>query len=317
MRIRDLDEAIAAVSKIFVPHRIEVTGTGRGIDARLQVAHPTSQPLIDLSYGAPIKVDAGNFAGLFLVKHCVQGSAFATQERRTGEWRRGQTMPLSAGLDTQLRFDHAFMQKSIRIDIDKMELLCARWLGYPLERPLRFDLRPFSDDLEQVWRRTLPYLYSSDGRALPLTGAAKASLDEFLLTLLLHQHPHNYSDEMAGPPPTPIPGMVRRAERYMLDNVEAPVTVSDVAAELGISVRSLQAGFRQWRNTTPNLFLRQARLQRVRDQLLHADESTNVTAVAMRYGFSHLGRFSAYYTATFGESPSVTLRRHRLPGRSA
>jgi AraC-like DNA-binding protein len=58
-------------------------------------------------------------------------------------------------------------------------------------------------------------------------------------------------------------------------------------------------------------------LQRVRDQLLHADESTNVTAVAMRYGFSHLGRFSAYYTATFGESPSVTLRRHRLPGRSA
>jgi AraC-like DNA-binding protein len=226
-------------------------------------------------------------------------------------------MPLSAGLDTQLRFDHAFVQKSIRIDIDKMELLCARWLGYPLERPLRFDLRPFSDDLEQVWRRTLPYLYSSDGRALPLIGAAKASLDEFLLTLLLHQHPHNYSDEMAGPAPTPIPGMVRRAERYMLDNVEAPITVSDVAAELGISVRSLQAAFRQWRNTTPNLFLRQVRLQRVRDQLLHADESTNVTAVAMGYGFSHLGRFSAYYAATFGERPSVTLRRRRLPGRSA
>jgi AraC-like DNA-binding protein len=87
------------------------------------------------------------------------------------------------------------------------------------------------------------------------------------LTLLLHQHPHNYSDEMADPTPVPIPGMVRRAERYMIDNAGAPITVSDVAAELGVSLRSLQTGFRHWRSTTPNLFLRQTRLQLVRDEL--------------------------------------------------
>jgi AraC-like DNA-binding protein len=311
MRTRDVDEAIEAVTKIYCPHKVEVTGRARNIDALLDVVHPTSQPLIELSYGAPVKIDAGNFSGLFLMQHCSRGSCAATQEHQTAEWRPGQTVPLSADCDTQLWFDAAFVQKSVRLDVNKLEVLCARWLGHPLERPLRFALRPFSEDLENIWRRTLPYLWSNDEARLPLVGAAKASLDEFLLTLLLHQHPHNYSDEMAGPTPVPIPGLVRRAERYMIENAEAPITVSDVAAELGVSLRSLQAGFRQWRATTPNLFLRQTRLQLVRDELRRMGGETNVTAVAMRYGFSHLGRFSADYQSLFGERPSITARRGR------
>jgi transcriptional regulator GlxA family with amidase domain len=37
-----------------------------------------------------------------------------------------------------------------------------------------------------------------------------------------------------------------------------------------------------------------------------------VTSVALRHGFTRLGRFSAYYQSTFGELPSTTLRRRRL-----
>jgi transcriptional regulator GlxA family with amidase domain len=111
--------------------------------------------------------------------------------------------------------------------------------------------------------------------------------------------------------PVPVPGLIRRAERFMADNAATPITVSDVAAHLGISLRSLQAGFRQWRATTPNVFLRRVRLQLVRDGLLRSDAELNVTTMALRYGFSHLGRFSGYYRATFGEMPSETLRRRR------
>jgi AraC-like DNA-binding protein len=199
----------------------------------------------------------------------------------------------------------------VRLDHDKLETLCARWLGHPLEQPLRFALHPFSDDLERAWRRTLSYLWSNDEGRLPLVGAARASLDEFLLTMLLHQHPHTYSDEIAKPAPVPIAGLVRRAERLMVDKAVESITVSDVASELGVSLRSLQAGFRRWRDTTPNVFLRQIRLQRVRDELRLSGGEANVTALALRYGFSHLGRFSAYYRSAFGETPSATLRRGR------
>jgi len=58
-------------------------------------------------------------------------------------------------------------------------------------------------------------------------------------------------------------------------------------------------------------FLRLVRFERVRDELLRGNESTTVTAAAMRWGFSHLGRFAAEYRARFKESPSETLRRAR------
>jgi AraC-like DNA-binding protein len=311
MRTRNLDEAIDAVSKVYCPHTVEVVGPVRDIDAFLEVTHATFQPLVSLSYGTSVKIDALNMSRLFLMMHCDRGSAATTQEHRSAEWSRGQTMPFSADVDTKLWFDGAFVQRSVRLDIDKLEAQCARWLGHPLEQPLRFALRPFSDDLERAWRGTLMYLWPHEQNGLRLADAAKAALDEYLLTLLLHHHPHNYSDEMAEPAPAPVPGLVRRAERFMVDNAEAPITVSDVASHLGVSLRSLQEGFRRWRATTPNAFLRQTRLHLVRDELLHSGEGANVTAVALRYGFAHLGRFSAQYRSAFGEGPSVTLRRGR------
>jgi AraC-like DNA-binding protein len=315
MRTRNLDEAIDAVSKVYCSHAIEVVGPTRNINAVLEVTHLTSQPLVKLSYSTAVRIDAGNFPHLFLMTHCARGSASTTQEHRSAEWRSGQTMPFSAGFDTTLRFDQDFAQKTVRLDQDKLQTLCARWLGRPLEQPLRFALRPFSEEFERFWQCTLHYIHDlGDGGFAP-TRSAKRAFDEYLLTLLLHHHPHNYSAELAETGLVPVPGLVRRAERYMIDNAERPITISDVAAELGVSVRTLQTGFRAWRNTTPNTFFRDIRLRLVREELRRSGADGSVTATAMRYGFSHLGRFSAYYRSAFDETPGVTLRRDRVPRR--
>jgi AraC-like DNA-binding protein len=139
----------------------------------------------------------------------------------------------------------------------------------------------------------------------------KRSVEYEANDVLPDQKGHN--EETTVETPLPVPGLIRRAERYILENAGAPITVSDVAAELGVSLRSLQSGFRQWRSTTPNLFLRRARLQLVRDELRRLGERTTVQVVAMRHGFSNLGRFSAYYQAAFGEAPSATLHGGRSP----
>ena len=244
-----------------------------------------------------------------LIKHCVQGAATARQDGQDVEWRQGQTVILSAGRDTELQFDQACLQKSVRFEFGQLEAACARWLGHPLEQPLQFALRPFSDALERIWQQTLGYAWSAEMGGLALSGPAKTAFDEYLLSLLFHQHPHSYSAELAAP--VPIPGIVRRAERYMTEHAATALAIPDVAAALGVSVRSLQEGFRQWRNTTPNAFLRQTRLRLVREELLRSDEGTDVTSVALRHGFVHLGRFSGYYQASFGELPRATLRRRR------
>ena len=315
MRTHDLDEAIEAVSKVYCPHTVQVAGAHRDIDVVLEITRPTSQPLVELSYGVPVEIDAGNFPRLFLMMHCAAGRAAARQDNREAEWRKGQTLPFSAGRYTQLRFDPAFVQKGLRLDLDKLETLCARWLGYPLEEQLQFSLHPFSENFERLWGRTLSYLWTWEEGGSPLGDAPRAAFDEFLLTLLLHHHPHNYSEEMLEAAPTPVPRVVRRAERFMIDNAETPITVSVVAAHLGVSIRSLQAGFRQWRNTTPNTFLRNVRMRSAREVLRSGEAS--VTDVALRYGFANPGRFSAYYKSAFGERPSSTRRRGSSPTRGS
>ena len=183
----------------------------------LEVTQPTSQPLVELSYGVAVDIDAGDFPRLFLMMQCADGSAATVQGNRSAEWRRGQTLPFSAGFETRLHFDQSFVQKAVRLDADALETLCSRWLGRPLEQPLRFALQPFSNDFERIWRRTLAYLWSSEDGGVVLTGAARAAFDEYLLTLLLQQHSHNYSEALAEDTPAPVPGVIRRAERFMAD----------------------------------------------------------------------------------------------------
>jgi hypothetical protein len=134
LRTRNLDEAIDAVTRVYCPHTVEVVGRPRGVDAVLKVTHSTFQPLVKLSYSAPVKIDAQNFSRLFLMMHCARGAASTAQEHRTAEWKAGETMPFSANFDTQLWFDGAFVQKSVRLDMERLEAQCARWLGPPTRR---------------------------------------------------------------------------------------------------------------------------------------------------------------------------------------
>ena len=90
------------------------------------------------------------------------------------------------------------------------------------------------------------------------------------------------------------------------------MTVLAVAAQLHVSLRSLEVGFREHLCVTPIQHLRAIRLERVRNALLAAQPSTSVTSAALECGFVHLARFSAYYKAAFGEPPANTLRRARM-----
>ena len=310
LRTSDLAEAIEAVSRIYCPHEVEVRGSNRGVNAVLEVIHGGIQPIVSLRYSTPVKIDAGDFRHLMLMMTCVDGSATAAQQDFRVTWHRGQTLPQSPGLSTQLDFDSRFAQTSVRLDFERLETLCSRWLNSPLDRPLRFELRPFSAGLETAWAQAVALIQTYERMTIVLPQAAAASLDEFMLSLVLAQHPHNYSDDLRRLSRAALPRIVREAEHWM--RTGGPETsVSGVAARVGVSLRSLEAGFREWRQTTPTQYLRKVRLDAARAELLTPFESTTVTSVALANGFFHLPRFSEYYRSAFDESPGQTLRRSR------
>jgi AraC-like DNA-binding protein len=132
---------------------------------------------------------------------------------------------------------------------------------------------------------------------------------ETLLNSLLFTQPHNYSAVLNRQARASGPNYVRLAEEYLESHCDEPITVEQLAQVTGASVSALYAGFRRYRAFTPMQFLKQCRLRRARDQLLAAPVGTTVREVALRCGFSHLGRFSADYQRAFDESPSETLRQ--------
>jgi AraC-like DNA-binding protein len=73
----------------------------------------------------------------------------------------------------------------------------------------------------------------------------------------------------------------------------------------------LYDGFRRYRGTSPMKLVRTQRMLMVRQELIEHGDKTTVTDAALKWGFNHLGRFSAYYKAQFGEKPSDTLRLAR------
>jgi AraC family ethanolamine operon transcriptional activator len=104
--------------------------------------------------------------------------------------------------------------------------------------------------------------------------------------------------------------VVRRFDTAAQANLGQFVGIAELCRIAGVERRTLLRAFHAIHGTTPSRHLHAFRLNLVRQALLAPDPSRKtVTEVATRFGFRELGRFAADYRATFGESPSETLRR--------
>lgn len=116
--------------------------------------------------------------------------------------------------------------------------------------------------------------------------------------------------------PTTRHAIVSRAQDYMREHVEEPLTVEDLCRVLGVSRRTLQYSFQEVLQLNPVSYLRAMRLNGVRRMLKSADsERSSVQDIAARWGFWHLSHFANDYRRMFGELPSETLRLSAHPSR--
>lgn len=105
---------------------------------------------------------------------------------------------------------------------------------------------------------------------------------------------------------------IRQAREYIASHMHGPVRLADLCAELRMSARSVEYLFRTQLGVTLVSYIRLQRLNGVRRALLSAEPGPGVVKkAALDWGFWHLGHFTNYYRATFGETPGETLARAR------
>ena len=129
-------------------------------------------------------------------------------------------------------------------------------------------------------------------------------LREALIDTLLYAADHPYQALLRRRITPARPRHVRVAVEAIRAEPEHAFTVAMLAGIAGVSVRSLQQGFRDHIGMSPIAYLRRVRLARAHDDLLR--DGTTVAQTAHRWGFTHLGRFAAAYASVYGVAPSLT-----------
>ncbi|OHV78636.1 AraC family transcriptional regulator [Ensifer sp. LCM 4579] len=146
---------------------------------------------------------------------------------------------------------------------------------------------------------------------------ALASICDAVTHLILEAAQHRYSDQLATAAPLPAPRHVKWAIDFMHANISEPISMDDIAAAAKVSLRTLQQGFRQFRMTTPMAYLLEIRLTAAHQDLMNGHGVQSIADVALKWGFTHLGRFAADYKKRFGVLPSQTLRTGKGPEAGA
>jgi AraC-like DNA-binding protein len=144
-----------------------------------------------------------------------------------------------------------------------------------------------------------------------------ALLGESILRLIFLNFRHGLSDRARRYQMDVTSRQIMEATDFMHANMHQPLTLSAVAQATGISVRSLQYGYRRFRNTTPLAYLREIRLEAAQAELSSPLNMLSIKDVALKWGFTHMGHFAARYRAAYGETPSVTARSARAEASRA
>jgi AraC-like DNA-binding protein len=128
-------------------------------------------------------------------------------------------------------------------------------------------------------------------------------LREMLIDAVLEAWPHNFSEALRRPAAAIAPRHVKMAIEYLQEHPDALVSGTDLARLSNISLRALQEGFRRFMGMSIIEYQRQVRLQRAHDLLMQGTPPS-VTDIALKLGFSNVGRFCLYFQNAYGVSPA-------------
>jgi AraC-like DNA-binding protein len=306
----DPDAVRDATGALTVGHDIAVHGGRRCIDGLVNGARLDRVNVVFVRYGAPVDVEAPATAERMamtipLGPMRVSWPGEAPAVRRAG-------FALDAGRPTLMTPDPRAGAIVIAADLVAVEDHLQLLAGRTARGPLRF-LRAGDTALppaasERTWRWAIDQLGAVPPAAL--VGAVRRHLEDVLLSSLLLGLPHTAVDVLREEEPPDCPPAIDRAREHLETHFHEPLTTTDLAREVGVSVRYLQRGFRERFGLSPMELLREVRLREARLALLAEARSRERTVadVAVRTGFSHLGRFAGQYRRRFGETPSQTLQ---------
>jgi AraC-like DNA-binding protein len=307
----DRDDARRILSEVYLPLDVE-PALGSKLNVQLNAVEVGRVTAGYLRFGDPVRIRTAE-AENYHVDIPMVGSTLA----RAGLKPPVYSTPKLASVFTpdvpaELEWGQDCAQVCLMLPREELQLELENLLGHPVRD--RLDFTPALDLTSAAAGTLLATLRLIDAASRHRGGPlghplAEQHLEQTLFDALLLAASHNFTEALSSHYPAVGPRPVARAVELLRSSPGRAWTVSALAAEISVSVRSLQNGFRTTLGVSPMTYLRQVRLERVHVELAAADPATvTVATVAGRWGFVHLGRFAQAYRDRYIECPSDTLR---------
>jgi AraC-like DNA-binding protein len=313
IRTTDVHLARLVVETYFYTHRLDLLQPSSRLDTHFEVMQLGPLSLGQITYGADVTMRSGGI-GAYNVSLLIAGQLSLRHAGRPFLGVAGQAaiiQPVGETVIDRLSADCRLL--GLKIDRTALERHLEELLDASVSSPVRFSLSlDVTREPGLAWAGLVRLLADeiTNRSGLVYQPIVAERLCEAIITGLLLVTDHPFREALDRPAPAPTPVAVRRAIEAIHAQPEAPFTVRTLAEIAGVSVRSLQEGFRRHVGTTPLAYLRGVRLERAHEDLVRADPRTvTVAEVAQRWGFLHQGRFAAAYRARYDDSPAHSLRR--------
>lgn len=267
--------------------------------------------IADCAYNGSLLVERQGHSDRLLIFLPTVGNASFDDGQRQALSLPGRGTILEATHNTTTRLCGPGHHLVLFIDRQKLTTHMTHRLGRTISGSLDFQVEvDLTDGPGLALVRLVEAARNGLGEGGPLwrSPLALAALGDAMSYLLIEALSNRYSNELARSAPAPAPRHVKWAIDFMHHNIAKPISLNDIATAAKVSVRTLQQGFRQFRNTSPMSYLREARMIAARHDLLACHNTQTVADIALKWGFAHPGRFATDYKKRFGQSPSQTLK---------
>jgi len=310
----DLDEARDMLTRQYCYHRIYQKDKRAALDVRYSHSRMLNMSFNILQYGAEVDIRPREFETFYLVHIPLAGHASMRAGGHDFHLRPGVAAIISPSQQISTTWQADCRQLMLKIDRKPIENLLSHLVFQPIERPLEFpSVFDLTSGLGSTFYGMIHHLAEelAQNEAVMKSRLVCTQLEQTLLMLILCGANHSYGDALEAVGQSVCPKHVVKAYQYMTANARENITIADLTRITGVSGRALYEGFKRFKGVSPKGCLRSIRMQAAHKELLEGKEPDDVTRIAERWGFSHLGRFASHYQKIFGEKPSQTLRRRR------
>lgn len=307
----DPDEIQERMAAKLCSHELEFTEPGAQLNARFHFAQFGSIPFMFVRYGAPVRVKPAVTGFVAVQAHLTgDGKVACGAQQIYAHPQRIVVANHDEPLEMWLSADTTLIL--VRLEQQALVAKVADLVGDYL--PLRFELgMDCAGGYARMWVDLLTDLVRLRGHvdAVAANLLAAPLTEECLITNLLKAARNNCSPLLATAPGRLLSSRLVCDVTQMIDaDPRKPYTVSEIAHWVGTDVFTLDAAFWSCRGMTVLDYLRQARMKGAFGELREADPGvTTVEKIASWWGFVNVARFTAGYSAEFGETPLETLAR--------